>query len=644
MHVHPIVLGLVATMIAAIQAMCWIALGSRMLPRRETGPAAAAVALLAGTAATAEVLAVLCWMGRVPAALGALAAMDAVGLAVGGRRAARLVAGVAGVFARAFAGRRVAGGLAALLAVGCWLGALAPPRDADAMRYHLAHVQQIVAEGRWTAIPEYVYALPFGWTLNFIGFERLGVPQAAQMISLVAWVLGMAMALEWLERRDGEIRRIPALSLLTVGVVAVQPMLIRGATVVGADTFSMLVFATAALLASRPPRGVHAGVLLGFAAWVGAQSRYQLVAVGLAVTAMTGWDWLRRRLSAREAGGYVAGAAAAMVLALPFYLANWRWFGNPVWPLMVGRINGETNYRDRVMERVGAFLDGSHAPGDLAMGIARLLASPVAFPVAAMAVLACVAAPWSRDPRMRRVGAVGGMVLLLWAIMQPSLYSRFALMFAVLSAIGTATVVERLEHRPLRRAAGGALVAGLTCLAAVTVLTLVPAARFLATADEDTYHRATWYHPVYRWMNARLPPDARVLLLVDNGHSYYLRRQYRRADPFLSGEVDWEALRTPRELHALLTRRGYQYVVYDELDWRPFVGGSNMARLVSGAIDEGLLTPVRTFHVRLVTQRLTGASKPATVDVLRVAAPAAAPRALRMAHQARPAPGAAPRD
>jgi hypothetical protein len=371
-------------------------------------------------------------------------------------------------------------------------------------------------------------------------------------------------------------------------------------------------------------------------AWIGAQSRYQLVAVGMAVSLLVGWDWVRRRVPAREAAAFAAGAAAALSLAAPFYLADWRWFGNPVWPLMVRPVNHLEHYRDRVADHLNVFLGGSFAPGALARSVAGLLLSPTTFPVPAMAVFACAGGLFARDPRLRRVAGAATLFLLLWLLMQPALYPRFAVILAGPAALGTAAVLARADGRPaLRRLLRAGLGAGVAGLAAVTAWYSADTLRYVATGDADAYHLATWYYPVYRWANAATAPDARFLLVVNGGPSYYLERPYRRADPLQSGEVDWEAMRTPGDLHALLTRQGYRYLIFDDRKWAAFVGGANMTRLVHQAMRQGLLTPVRTFRVRLVISRMRGQGMPATVHVLGVA-PAAGRAGASATHAAQP--------
>ena len=70
-----------------------------------------------------------------------------------------------------------------------WIYAIAPPRDGDVMRYHLAHIRQIASDGAWKSIADITYAFPFSWTLNYLPFELLGLPQTAQLTNLGLGVL-----------------------------------------------------------------------------------------------------------------------------------------------------------------------------------------------------------------------------------------------------------------------------------------------------------------------------------------------------------------------------------------------------------------------------------------------------------------------
>jgi len=44
----------------------------------------------------------------------------------------------------------------------------------------------------------------------------------------------------------------------------------------------------------------------------------------------------------------------------------------------------------------------------------------------------------------------------------------------------------------------------------------------------------------------------------------YLDRQGRRADPWLSGEVDWPRVASPAALDSLMSRERYAYVIFND--------------------------------------------------------------------------------
>jgi hypothetical protein len=145
------------------------------------------------------------------------------------------------------------------------------------------------------------------------------------------------------------------------------------------------------------------------------------------------------------------------------------------------------------------------------------------------------------------------------------------------------------------------------------------AVEYDVTGNNAKFHEATWYYPVYEWINHSTPSDAKFLVIVLSGHSYYLDRPYRRADPSLSGVVDWAALRTAGDLRQQLRRGGYTYLLYDDRDWSEFPGGERMDRLIAEAISTGVLRPERSFAIRRVTSRIGRQSEPSTVRLLRFA-------------------------
>jgi hypothetical protein len=355
---------------------------------------------------------------------------------------------------------------------------------------------------------------------------------------------------------------------------------------------------------------------LGFAAWVGIQSRYQLVAVGISATVVfiiaTRRAPDRNRLLRRA----LAGSVAAAALASPFYIANAKWLGNPVWPLMIGRGEAESSFANLVAWHYARSLAGYWTFADLSASIWKLFTWPRLFPVALVIVICAVAFIRSSQPRIRRISAFSALFLCLWLTVQPLLYPKFVMMLLPATALSIGFwLTTRGEPRGIVwRLAQVAMVAMVTVTAALSRDSL----RFLATGDSDVYHRHTWYYPVHKWINNRTPENSRVLAILTSGPTYYLDREYRRADPWIGGSVDWLRVKDGKTLAAVLEGAGYTHVVYEDRDWEIYPGGAEMKDAIGEAAALGLLMPVQTFDLRLYTSRAQRIWRNTRVTVLAV--------------------------
>jgi hypothetical protein len=501
-----------------------------------------------------------------------------------------------------------------------WLNAIAPPRDGDSMRYHLAHIRQIIQDGGWKPILDYHYALPFGWTLNYLPFELVHAPEAAQLVNAFLLVVMLAGILEILRERN-----VSALWTAVAVALVAHPFVVRTFTSPSADGYAIfVVFTLCALLLRSDETTSGDAMALGFVSWIGAQSRYQLVAVATAALAAT---ILFRPPDFRERiKPYVTGAIAAMLLSSPFYLANVVTFGNPVWPLAIRAADVSSSYTDLIGAAYTRALSGPFSPGTAWWGAQRMFTTPELAPLPIAIVLVVMASFRSGRSYINRLIVFGLAFLALWVVAQPRLYPRFIILLLPLGALlgGLRFGMKRTTAVPSNRWFGRHLVSitlvGLTIVSAATSLDQI---RYVATGNVAEYHRFTWFYPVYEWANRALPPDARLLVIVYSGHSYYLDRQYRRADPWLSGEVDWRRVATAAALDSVLAAGRYHYVIYDDRDWASFVGGAAMDAVFRQAIGQGSLIPVHSFHVSLYTSRVGRRFEMATVYVLARAKPGA---------------------
>lgn len=611
---EPVGTGIAAALLAAGAFAGWIAIGSFFLPSSVRSEIRLAGSLLIGSGITGFAYAVLTRAGVVDGAIVFVAVVSVTAVFLHRSEVRQLIASATSEYKNAIAGSRLLRFLSIPIALLLWIYAIAPPRDGDVMRYHLAHIRQIITDGGWQPIADYHYAFPFGWSLNYLPFERLHLPQAAALVNVALWIVVVSGFLAIARTVRG--RQAAQLAVLACFV---HPDVMRTFASAMADGYAVtVVYAIVVLLLLLDDADSRAITLLGFVCWIGLQSRYQHIAWGISGTLVFLFFALKNRLR-RDLKYFSMGAAAALVLSAPFYIANLRLFGNPLWPLLI-RPSATSSYADRVGASYTHDMRGEYHVRYLLMHVWELVSAPSVFPIAIASFLLVVAGLFLRD-RFRRVALCGALFLAIWIIAEPRLYEKHILLVLPVAALIVIAIIDRFAHwirafRVVQIAAAIALVGML----AVSVALSGDYARYVITGDVAKYHRFTWYYSTYDWINHNTPSKARFLVIVLSGHSYYLDRPYRRADPWLSGVVDWTRVESGDDLSTVLARGGYQYVVYDDRQWKGFVGGEEMERAVREMIANGSLVPVHQQRETLYTSRAMREFQATTVSVMRVAA------------------------
>ena len=100
-----------------------------------------------------------------------------------------------------------------------------------------------------------------------------------------------------------------------------------------------------------------------------------------------------------------------------------------------------------------------------------------------------------------------------------------------------------------------------------------------------------------------MPADTRLLVVVRGG-IYYSDRSYLRADPYLSGIVDWQSMKNVEEFHELLKKLKVNYIFYDKQDWATYPGGANMMQLIEKLKSVNLAKTFWTHQVPLYSSRI----------------------------------------
>ncbi len=613
MDLDPLAIGLVSTGLAGAQIFGWLALGSCFISAYSDEQVSIPLSLLMGAAVTAFVYAVFAAIAQVNTGI-AIGLMTSTLSAVAWRqRAWRMVQYVAATYRDLWAGNAWVFALSAATLVLYWADAISPPRDADVLRYHLAHIRQMIMDHAWLPIPDYHYALPLGWSLNYLPFEKFGLPQAAHLLNLGLLIVAIGLIFEMLKQQAAR-----NIALLLTAAMVYQPSVVKVATTAHADMYIIFVMLAITVLLVRFSNFSYRSYgLLGFAAWIGAQSRYQAIGIGVSVTVWLLLQVGRERLYRDYLLPYSVGSLAALALSSPFYIFNLVAFKNPVWPLMIPTINGVTTYADLVAATRTTAVTGPLTIDTLSAGVLGLLTEPTLFPIPIMAlILLVVSLRWRIGP-VPRLASLVAVFLVVWGLAQPSLYPRFSLMLVPFVIVGLAPMLALWTQAPvLRRVIHAGFLALVTTSIGVVVFYSLDNLRYAVTGDLAKFHRFTWFYDVYNWANHFTPKSARFLVVVNSGHSYYLDRPYRRADPLLSGVIDWLSLGSAEDLDRVLQTGGYEYVIYEDTDWRSFPGGGKMVSVIKEAIEKGLLIKTAVFYPRLSTLRVLRQSDPTTVWVL----------------------------
>lgn len=421
--------------------------------------------------------------------------------------------------------------------------ALAPPTDYDGLMYHLPGARAFLAAGRLFPISdnfaanypfllEMLFAAGLAWgssrfaALSHYAFGALLVLGTA---ALARRVYGSARTASW-----------AAVALVTAPLVAL----------LGSRAYVDLATALYSLLA------VHA-----FLVWERARARRWLLLSGaccglalatkygaayLLVTLLVTVAWVELRRGVR--GAATQGAwllAPALLLAAPWYVKNWLWLDNPVFPLFMGGADWTAARTEQF-----AYLSGNYGQGRGLQDYVKLPWTiftqsvtfghmPDAYPpllglLAPLALLGTRAAGrlHAAASAQRPMGRAAWWLIYfvaagtaLWTLGWQDL--RFLLPVYPLLAVLAAGALLRVTGA---RAIGGHLLApalALFALGATVVTQIAPAADrwpvVVGWEQRERYlSRRLYDFGGVQYVNAHVPPEEAVLLLGD-GQIFYCR-------------------------------------------------------------------------------------------------------------------------
>ena len=506
-----------------------------------------------------------------------------------------------------------------------WLDAATPPRAADAMRYHLAQMEDMVRHHGFVYRPYYHYNFPIYYA--YLTTPLYFIVGGAGVKLFNFFVVMVVAAITYGIGKAAGIRR----SLVPVLGVLLTPGILQAATTVGND-LAVLAFSLSGILLLHGAIKTHdrslifvAYAAIGFA--MGAKYQSMLF---LPWYLWLTWVALERKLDWPRIRKLILPGLVALLLPAPFFIRNYLNTGDPIWPLQLDLFGVQHDFVYEMANRYSVGMTGRHNGSTMWTAFMQLMTSGSVIPtVPIFAFLGVVGLLWKRRDETHLYLPFGILSqILLWWIVQPSLNPRFwnylIPQFMVLSLIA----FELLKNLWLRRFALLAAAASIGLGMAILGFYSISFFQYHLDGDLETYHDYTWFYDEYVWMNESLPDDAHVLVMVLSGHTYYLPRDYLRADPLYSGLFDWREL-DAQSLYETMEELDLDYVFYQDRDWGDAIGGQEMMETMAEFVDRDDVQVIWERDIRLGTSRMRNQTEDTRVWLLERVDPKVSTHSLR---------------
>jgi hypothetical protein len=426
-----------------------------------------------------------------------------------------------------------AGGIILLLTL---LQALTPPWDADGLLYHLQVPRLFLDAGRISSLPDnWLTYYPFTVEMLFALGLGFGSDNFAKLVHLTFAIILVLGTYACGRRYLGDLAGwFAAAVLLGIPIFPIWAS-IAYIDIAWAVYEFLAVYALLVWSRDRQPAWlILAGMLMGF----GLGSKY--LAIGGAVAVGLWVLWQGRSLGWRGSlkGALLFGGLALMV-ASPWYLKNWLWTGNPVYPLIfssqgwdVGRLTLWNSYM-RSFGTGRSLVDYLFLPLSLYFRYEQFGTFLGSIEVPSYLFLLLVFYPWTDKSNI--IPSLFWLLCLrfvVWAL--GTQQTRYLLpLFPVLSLLTSHVLVWIMEKLSgsdiLRGNMGRILVNGLvlgmvgaTVVYSILYLILVrPAGVVIGAESKDNFlRRLVEDYPAIQFVQSELEPQSRVLMLWD-GRAYY---------------------------------------------------------------------------------------------------------------------------
>jgi hypothetical protein len=492
--------------------------------------------------------------------------------------------------------------------------------DWDGLSYHLAAPKIYLREGR---IPFIAYDphthFPFTMEMLYTLGLAFGGGSGAKLFHWAAgWLTALAVGI-WTSRLEIGGRRPPEWACpAAAAAFASMPVVLweMGTAYVelGTALFQFLALAAvldavrvrAGTLSVAGGRVALAGVLSGFALGTKYTALLQFGLIGLGLL----WVVLRACGSERKTAlrAFAGFGVLGVLIASPWYLKNWLWVQNPVYPFFYNLFPNSYSWTQQAADAYSLEQETfglGQGPNEMAKALWNLAVHGRAFYINERSLA---------GDKLGSLGPVwiGLLPLVLWSrwlgwrVWALVLYSGASLgvwffmsqqvrylvpVFAPLAVVAAA-IVAALASRPLRIAAGGFLALALVLNLAMHAPLGIDSVTLLSgQVSEREYLRASLpgLYEAAEFVN-RLPVDTRVALYQET-RGFYLDRDYFWANPLHHNLIPYDRLQNGDELVTDLRRFGITHILINYQFTRG-VAGTRWYELLEDAILKGRLKEV----------------------------------------------------
>jgi len=531
-----------------------------------------------------------------------------------------------------------------------WIGAVGPSdaNDWDSLAYHLAVPKIWLEAGQIVEIPFIHHSnFPFAIDNLFVWGLKWGGPAGAKTFSVLIFGLGMLTLFGLGRRLYGE----KAGWWAALAFAAIPCALWESGTAyidVGHGLFAglgILYIAEAVQHGESKTALLRAAVCLA----LGCATKYtglQTLFASLLVLGLFTAAGKEVRTGLKSVG---LAAAAFAVLASPWYIKNFLWTGNPVYPFFYEAV-GSRNWDDfsaKIYKEEQQTFGVGRDPTSIAHAMLGLAYQPgryvnpgqtagLGMPTGALgAAMAGAWILWLASGRLRRfegsILAITGISLLMWFVL--SQQSRYLVTLGIPAAILAGAAIERLRAGPLM--AGVVALQALGALYVAKVFQVDPKLPVVLgrVTAEDYQKAAAPFSEAAVGIDEAVGKSGKVALF-DEVFGYFLNVPYFWANPGHSTQIPYATLVDGTAWAEEMKRQGFTHV-YMNLSvgvafpspeardrWLRSAGLSDAVEplpaeereaafgdlrnkwrvLVAEAIAAGKLTPVQSFRTGILLQ------------------------------------------